>query len=50
MRLLNIFNNFYVRAILTDLDVLPGFINGGHDLNNKRCEDDTVLMTESNVA
>ncbi len=37
----------YSEAILRELEILPGFIIGGHNLNNIRYADDTVLIADT---
>ncbi|MGX9987587.1 reverse transcriptase domain-containing protein [Soonwooa purpurea] len=39
--------NLYSEAILRELEDLPGFIIGGHNLNNIRYADDTVLIADT---
>lgn len=38
--------NQYSETVLRELDVLTGFITDGHNLNNIRYEDDTVLIAD----
>lgn len=39
--------NLYSEAFLRELEVLPGFIIGGHNLKNIRYTDDTVLIADT---
>ncbi|XP_042883267.1 uncharacterized protein LOC122260182 [Penaeus japonicus] len=39
--------NLYSEMILRQLEDMPGFILGGHNINNLRYADDTVLIAES---
>eukprot|EP00795_Rhopilema_esculentum_P010625 gene10625-biopygen13131 len=39
--------NLYSELILRELDGMQGFIIGGHNMNNLRYADDTVLISES---
>lgn len=39
--------NSYIEAVLGELEVLSGFITGGHNLNNIRYADDTVLIADT---
>ena len=39
--------NLYSEMILKELEGLPGFSIGGHNINNLRYADDTVLLAES---
>jgi len=39
--------NLYGEVILRELDGMPGFVIGGHNVNNIRYADDTVLLAES---
>lgn len=52
-RLGNVFSphlfKLYSETILRKLKALPRFIIGGHNLNNKRYAEDTVLMMDTEV-
>lgn len=39
--------NFYIEVILREVEILPGFIIGGYNLNNSRYANDIVLMEDT---